>query len=66
MLKQKENPAKCSALLALVGNRRRKGMWCMGGSSFWRRVLPWLWEPAETTVCCRLEETAAPRERAKC
>lgn len=61
-LKQKENPAKCSALLASVGSRHRKGMWYMGWSSFWRRALPWLWQPAVPAVCCGVEEMSAPRE----
>lgn len=65
-LKQKESPAKRSAPLALVGSRHRKGMWYMGRSSFWRRVLPWLWKPADPTVCCRLEEMSAPHECMKC
>lgn len=30
-LKQRENRAKCSALLAVVASRHRKGMWYMGG-----------------------------------
>lgn len=64
-LKQKESPAKCSVLLALVGSRHRRGTWYMGRSSSWRRALPGLWKPADPTVCRRLEEMSAPCECVK-